>query len=537
MNREVYKRAPISTSNGGLTSGTNGHISTPNGNDSATKVKRRKVKRLRQRPHRRTQSGIISSIIFALLVAILGATLIFLIRFVMTDTISYMDDDKKASMAQKLSQNLGPDSMLRNAAGGLGRKHKKKKRKQMDDDDRRNVKSMPPIPDDDSPQTPYRHSDYLEDIGDKSRYYSNLRKEYDTLLPSTSAADEQRIQSFVKSIHENMYKPQTIQESPYDVHNCPDEPPPNYPYAWNIQQVLDNWPPDDTTPRPTIYQGLCTFDFQTEMEKALNYRKAEVPFVVRNDPKVMRTVERWNQPKYLDRMLKNKKYRTEYSPNNHFMYWMAKKKKNTPDGWKPPTEMIRMTYKDWLSHANITDESKLGPDMEHWYFRLIGCGEMGNCDQNAAEYLFDELSFFQPTDKNELYMVKPKEQKGIHCRFGMKGVIAENHFDGSRNMIAILGGERRYILSHPDQCENLALYPKGHPSARHSEVDWSNPDWEKFPKFKDAEVNEVVMQAGDILYLPTNWFHYIISLGLNFQCNTRSGVTRDYAHVMHACGF
>lgn len=94
---------------------------------------------------------------------------------------------------------------------------------------------------------------------------------------------------------------------------------------------------------------------------------------------------------------------------------------------------------------------------------------MGKCDQNSAEYLFDELAFFQPTDENELYMVKPKEQKGIHCRFGMKGVIAENHFDGSRNMIVILGGERRYILSHPDQCENLMLYPKGHPSARHSE--------------------------------------------------------------------
>jgi ribosomal protein L16 Arg81 hydroxylase len=134
-------------------------------------------------------------------------------------------------------------------------------------------------------------------------------------------------------------------------------------------------------------------------------------------------------------------------------------------------------------------------------------------------------------------MPEPKKQKGIHCRFGMKGVIAENHFDGSRNSIALLGGERRYILSHPDQCENLCLLPRGHPSARHSAVDWSDPDWEQFPKFADAQVNEVVLQAGDVMYLPTHWFHYIISLELNYQCNTRSGITDHYLSAIEQCGF
>ena len=31
------------------------------------------------------------------------------------------------------------------------------------------------------------------------------------------------------------------------------------------------------------------------------------------------------------------------------------------NGWKPPTENIRMEYKEWLTHANVTDD-KLGPD-------------------------------------------------------------------------------------------------------------------------------------------------------------------------------
>jgi ribosomal protein L16 Arg81 hydroxylase len=119
----------------------------------------------------------------------------------------------------------------------------------------------------------------------------------------------------------------------------------------------------------------------------------------------------------------------------------------------------------------------------------------------------------------------------------MRGVIAENHWDSTRNAIVVLGGERRYLLSHPSECKHLELYPEGHPSARHSAVDWSKPDLVSYPKFQHALVNEVVLQAGDVLYLPTNWFHHIVSLELNYQCNTRSGRTKTYDKDIADCDF
>lgn len=123
----------------------------------------------------------------------------------------------------------------------------------------------------------------------------------------------------------------------------------------------------------------------------------------------------------------------------------------------------------------------------------------GDCDMGSSEYLFDEMPFMQPRNdgRNAIYMGEPREQKGIHCRFGMKGVIAENHFDATRNAIAVLGGRRRYILSHPKNCPNLSLLPKGHDSARHSEVDYANPDLERFPEFAEALANEVILEAGE----------------------------------------
>ena len=285
-------------------------------------------------------------------------------------------------------------------------------------------------------------ADSMKGIGDKTKRYYDLRRQIDQTLPLDMERTKRRVR---EELRVNTYEPIKPDELPYTVTNCPLYPPEGYPYAWPVIDIVQNWPPDDTNPRPKIYQGICVFDYETEMEKAKIYREAEVPFVVRDDPQVLRTAERWNHPGYMLDLMSDTPHRTEYSPDNHFMYWMAenpsKKKQREkrgqarhpkfptpPEGWKPPTKMMRMPYEEWLGHANTTDD-KLGPDNPHWYYRLIGCGAQGRCDKDSSEYLFDELPFFQPRD-GQLFIVEPHRQKGIHCRFGMKGVIAENHFDG-----------------------------------------------------------------------------------------------------------
>ena len=140
-------------------------------------------------------------------------------------------------------------------------------------------------------------------------------------------------------------------------------------------------------------------------------------------------------------------------------------------------------------------------------------------------------------------MVDSTQQRGINCRFGMRGSIAEAHFDPTRNWIVLLAGRRRYVLAHPDQCRHLELYPRAHPSGRHSAVNWStvavkNNSSESYAgPFKNAMVNEVVLQGGDALYLPTYWFHFIVSLNVNYQCNARSGMTTEHVRTIQQCGF
>ncbi len=92
------------------------------------------------------------------------------------------------------------------------------------------------------------------------------------------------------------------------------------------------------------------------------------------------------------------------------------------------------------STANGQGETEEEKDEKWYYFRLnanIQNGKEGGLDA----FVYDELSFFDPRKRmdSEFYIVDPKEVRGINCRFGMRGVIAANHFDMSRNMIAILG--------------------------------------------------------------------------------------------------
>ena len=50
-----------------------------------------------------------------------------------------------------------------------------------------------------------------------------------------------------------------------------------------------------------------------------------------------------------------------------------------------------------------------------------------------------------------------------------------------------------------------------------------------------ANVIDTVLKAGEVLYVPSHWFHYIISLQKSAQCNTRSGRYRGSSE--HFGGF
>lgn len=185
-----------------------------------------------------------------------------------------------------------------------------------------------------------------------------------------------------------------------------------------MKNILDNWNPDDTTIPPFHFNSLCYFNYQTELDKALNYRNAELPFVIYNVPEINEVVNRWNNLNYLkEKIGPNRKYKTATSEDNHFMYYNRPDKKGEYKDqqgrpWKKPTGQVDMTFPEWVSKA-VMNHNKSLEEREHLYFRVSTDG--------PNHWLFNELPFFQP--KKSFFMVQPEDQKGIHCRFGMNRFV------------------------------------------------------------------------------------------------------------------
>lgn len=118
------------------------------------------------------------------------------------------------------------------------------------------------------------------------------------------------------------------------------------------------------------------------------------------------------------------------------------------------------------------------------------------------------------------------------------------HHDMPSNIACCVAGKRRFTLFPPDQLANLYIGPIDHTPAGQaiSLIDFHQPDFAKFPKFKTAIKHGFVadLAPGDALYLPSLWWHHVEGLSkfnllINYWWQTSSshmGAPMDA--MMHA---
>ncbi len=98
------------------------------------------------------------------------------------------------------------------------------------------------------------------------------------------------------------------------------------------------------------------------------------------------------------------------------------------------------------------------------------------------------------------------------------------HFDNNYNIACVVSGRRRFTVFPPEQLTNLYLGPllKTPGGTPISVVDLRDPDYEKYPKFREAveSAQEAVLEPGDAIYIPILWWHGVESLDpLNILVN------------------
>jgi Cupin-like domain len=291
----------------------------------------------------------------------------------------------------------------------------------------------------------------------------------------------------------------------------------------SLLDVVKTWNPDDPEIPSHFEETLIHFNYSDPLERsyAAKFRDAELPFKVYDIPEFNAVSSLWTDD-YLLNILDTPGHRrrnsVEKSKNNHFLFWGGRTT-NRIKGWEPPTEIIDMSFREWLALAKDAESKKLSNSSVHYYFTTGSPAFDTEKDSIASK----DLPLFA-TEENNFFITDVDSNKGIQCRFGMRGVIAESHYDTGRNMVAMLKGNKRYILNPPYTCKQLGIIAdQAHPSYRHSILDWSDVNQATSRGFARVDAIDTILRTGEVLYIPSYWFHYIISLDYSAQCNSRSG--------------
>ena len=87
---------------------------------------------------------------------------------------------------------------------------------------------------------------------------------------------------------------------------------------------------------------------------------------------------------------------------------------------------------------------------------------------------------------------------------GPKGTGTNLHIDNRNTSawLAVLSGQKRFIFFSPDQ----------EPFLYDGAVDVLNPDLERFPLYAKAKPVEIILEAGDLVYFPSKWWHQVENL-------------------------
>lgn len=110
---------------------------------------------------------------------------------------------------------------------------------------------------------------------------------------------------------------------------------------------------------------------------------------------------------------------------------------------------------------------------------------------------------------------------------GPSGSITPLHFDCllTHNLFFQVWGRKRFTLLPHEELGKC--YPR---DWRWCRVDVENPDFDRYPLYREAERAEIVVEPGDVLYMPAGALHHVRSLdcalSFNVDWHTRGSVAK-----------
>ena len=133
-------------------------------------------------------------------------------------------------------------------------------------------------------------------------------------------------------------------------------------------------------------------------------------------------------------------------------------------------------------------------------------GNSYNLDRDGLRGLLDDIDYFPD------YLADPDRARRLLFWFGPAGTVTPLHHDHVNSILAQLYGRKRVRLYPPTQTPLMYNSFKGF-----SDVDCEVPDFNKFPRFRDATPMDVILNPGEALFIPIDWWHHVRSLEVSMN--------------------
>jgi hypothetical protein len=100
----------------------------------------------------------------------------------------------------------------------------------------------------------------------------------------------------------------------------------------------------------------------------------------------------------------------------------------------------------------------------------------------------------------------------MHTQFwlGGQGTITPAHFDVADNLLGLVRGHKRVLLWSADDYPHLYVNPTAARHERNSRMgSLEDVDLARWPLFANARALRCELNAGEMLFIPLGWFHYV----------------------------
>lgn len=258
------------------------------------------------------------------------------------------------------------------------------------------------------------------------------------------------------------------------------------------------------------HESLSTrFTIPTKSIPRLNYKDplaekliADMKPVVLTDTSLVGSALKW-KCHYLQETMGNNLCTVYLSRTHKFKYFDVNHTKKCDNDFSPPTEQVMMKFQEFAKHLKSWKEGD-----RRLYMQQLLNEKILKSSQLVNDILTFNWSWIRRQQKQNNWGPLTANLLMISTQ----GNVTPAHFDNQQNIFAQIYGYKRFILFPPEDYDKLYPHPVWHPHDRQSQVDFENPDYAKFPKFREIKGHEAVLGPGDVLYLPLYWWHHVESL-------------------------